>query len=281
MISSRPNGILVTENLSKGARFTRLQLVVDQSTKTVVYKTADFHKPWTINVTPDAEIQGRIDELNAILAPILNEIVGTSDVAIPRSDRCGRADGRLCESLIGDLITDAMRISEETDFAITNSGGIRADMTCPATDNATDFCPAYGTPPPFNITKGQTFTVLPFGNFSVELDISGAELKTMLEQGVSSMPAANGRYAQVSGLCFTYNINAAAGSRVTGAVRQAADGTCTGPGRPHRGRDVQRRDQRLHVDRRRRVPEVREPDGHTRTSWIRTWPTTSTRMSGS
>jgi hypothetical protein len=29
-------------------------------------------------------------------------------------------------------------------------------------------------------------------------------------------------------LCFTYNISAAAGSRVTGAVRQATDGSCTG-----------------------------------------------------
>ena len=42
------------------------------------------------------------------------------------------------------------------------------------------------------------------------------------------MPAANGRFAQVSGLCFTYDIHAAVGSRVTGAVRQAADGSCTG-----------------------------------------------------
>jgi len=40
--------------------------------------------------------------------------------------------------------------------------------------------------------------------------------------------AVDGRFPQVSGLCFTYNIAAAAGSRVTGAVRQAADGTCTG-----------------------------------------------------
>jgi len=54
-------------------------------------------------------------------------------------------------------------------------------------------------------------------------------LKTFLENGVSAMPAANGRFPQVSGLCFTYNISAPAGSRVTGAVRQAADGSCTGP----------------------------------------------------
>ena len=50
----------------------------------------------------------------------------------------------------------------------------------------------------------------------------------MLENGVSLMPGANGRFHQASGLCFTYDIQQAAGSRVTGAVRQAADGSCTG-----------------------------------------------------
>ena len=70
--------------------------------------------------------------------------------------------------------------------------------------------------------------MLPFGNIVVTLTVNGAELKTMLENGVSQMPAANGRFPQVSGLCFTYDITAAVGSRVTGAVRQAADGTCTG-----------------------------------------------------
>src|SRR5262249_34917772 len=61
-----------------------------------------------------------------------------------------------------------------------------------------------------------------------KLQVNGAELKTMLENGVSQMPAVAGRFPQVSGLCFTYDISAAAGSRVTGAVRQAADGSCTG-----------------------------------------------------
>ena len=70
--------------------------------------------------------------------------------------------------------------------------------------------------------------MLPFGNVVVTLQMNGAELKTMLENGVSAMPGANGRFPQVSGLCFTYNIEAAAGSRVTGAVRQASDGSCTG-----------------------------------------------------
>jgi len=42
------------------------------------------------------------------------------------------------------------------------------------------------------------------------------------------MPSAQGRFPQVSGLCFSYNIEAPAGNRVTNAVRQAADGSCTG-----------------------------------------------------
>jgi 2',3'-cyclic-nucleotide 2'-phosphodiesterase (5'-nucleotidase family) len=70
--------------------------------------------------------------------------------------------------------------------------------------------------------------VLPFGNVVVTLEVNGAELRTMLENGVSSMPGANGRFPQVSGLCFSYNIEAAVGTRVISAVRQAADGTCTG-----------------------------------------------------
>ena len=104
----RPNGVLVTENRGKGIRFTRVRIVVDDREK-VVYKTADFHKPWTIGITPDAAIQAKIDELNAAIAPIINTQIGTSTRAIPRSDSCGRADGRLCESLVGNVVTDAMR----------------------------------------------------------------------------------------------------------------------------------------------------------------------------
>jgi 2',3'-cyclic-nucleotide 2'-phosphodiesterase (5'-nucleotidase family) len=130
--------------------------------------------------------------------------------------------------LVGDLATDAMRVTYGTDFAITNSGGLRADLTCPTTDLASDFCPPY-SPPPYPITRGQVLAVLPFGNVVATLSVDGAELKAFLENGVSRMPAYDGRFPQVSGLCFTYDISAPAGSRVLGAVEQAADGTCTGP----------------------------------------------------
>ena len=228
-ISYRPNGVLVTENRSKGIRFTRLRLVLDASTQSVVYKTADWHKPWNIGLTPDPAIQARINELNAQLAPILGTVIGSSTKFIPRADQCGNGAGRTCESLVGNVTTDAMRLKYSSigvQFAITNSGGLRADLTCPTTDNPSDFCPPY-TPSPYLVTRGQVLAVLPFGNVVVTLDVNGAELKTMLENGVSRMPAVDGRFPQVSGLCFTYDIAAPAGSRVTSAVMTDALGNCT------------------------------------------------------
>ena len=228
VLATRSNGVLTTENLSKGVRFTRVRLVIGPGKEGVVYKTADFHKPWTIGVTPDAAIQEKIDALNRDLAPILGVVSGQSTKEILRADQCGRIDGRLCESFVGNTVTDALRTNNGTQFAITNSGGLRAALTCPAAGGpGAGFCPAGSTGPPFQITLGAIYGVLPFGNFSVTLDVTGPELKSMLERGVSAMPAADGRFPQVSGLCFTYDVAAPVGSRVTGAVVANADGSCT------------------------------------------------------
>lgn len=218
--------VLAVENLSKGAQFAKIQLTVDRATG-VTNKTVTQHTPFASAVTPDPTIQSFIADLNAQLAPILGTVIGSSTVPVLRSDSCGRSDSRLCESLVGNVVTDSLRAAYGTDFAITNAGGLRDALTCPHVESG-GFCPAGATTPPFPITRGGTIAVLRFGNVSTTTTLSGAEIKTFLEHGVSSMPGANGRFAQVSGLCFTYNIEAAVGGRVTSIVRQAADGSCTG-----------------------------------------------------
>jgi len=155
------------------------------------------------------------------------DVIGFSTIAVPRSDACLRSDGRLCESLIGNTTTDALRAATGAEFAFMNSGGLRASLTCPTTDDPADTCPAYN-PPPYPITRGQVLAVLPFGNIAETVLVTGTELKTMLENGVSQMPLAAPRFPQVSGLCFSYDVNALPGSRVLAAVRQAPNGTCTG-----------------------------------------------------
>jgi 2',3'-cyclic-nucleotide 2'-phosphodiesterase (5'-nucleotidase family) len=199
-------------------------VVIDSATGEVVYKTADFHRPWDIGVTPDAGIQAQIDDLNTQLQPILGTQIGQSEVAIPRTDSCGTENGRTCESLVGDVVADAMRTTYDADVAITNSGGLRADLTCPVEDNPSDFC---GADLPANaITRGQVLGVLPFGNVVSTAEITGTELKAYLEHGVAAMPEVVGPFPQVSGICFTYDITKEAGSRITSVVWQTENGAC-------------------------------------------------------
>ncbi len=221
------NNALVVENRSKGRTYARTHLTVDPQNGRIISRSVEFVEPVSGGVMPDMDIVTLLQPLRAQLDVLLSGVIGESTVFIPRADSCGQSSGRTCESLVGDVTTDAMRTTYGTDFAITNAGGLRADLTCPEVDSSTDFCPSF-TPPPFPITDGQVLTLLPFGNFVVTLQLDGAELKTMLERGVSSVETGSGRFAQVSGLCFSYDIDAAVGSRVTGAVRQAADGSCTG-----------------------------------------------------
>ena len=221
------NGILVVESRSKGVSYARTNVTVVPG-NTVTGTSVSFVTPTVAAVTPDPAISSYVSGLTAALAPILGQVIGQSSTEVLRSDSCGRSDGRICESRVGNAVTDAMRQTYGSDFAITNSGGLRAHLTCPAAGSPA-FCPTGITAPPYPITRGSVLGVLPFGNVVATLSVNGAELKAMLEHGVSSMPGANGRFAQVSGLCFAYDISAAVGSRVVGAVRQAADGSCTGP----------------------------------------------------
>src|SRR4029077_18389312 len=59
VLATRSNGVLVTENRSKGLRFTRVRLVIATGKQGVVYKTADFHKPVGIGGTPGPAIHAK------------------------------------------------------------------------------------------------------------------------------------------------------------------------------------------------------------------------------
>jgi 2',3'-cyclic-nucleotide 2'-phosphodiesterase (5'-nucleotidase family) len=220
------NGALVTENRSKGLTYSRVKLTVDRR-RGVTAKSVDFFTPTVAGVTPDPTLAAFVEGYRAQLQPILGTVVGSANREILRSDSCNTGNGRTCESLVGNVTTDALRLRYGTDLAITNSGGLRDRLTCPPLGGGTGFCPTAALPN--QITRGQVLSVLPFGNVVTTTTITGAELKTFLENGISRMPGIDGRFPQVSGFCFRYDIQAAVGSRVTSAVRQAADGTCTGP----------------------------------------------------
>src|SRR5262249_57004213 len=111
---------------------------------------------------------------------------------VARAVQGGRRVVWTCGSLVGGVVTDSMRAKYApigVQFAITTSGGLRSDLTCPtgaADPNPSDFCPASLYPIPTGaglnpITRGQVLTELPFGNVVATVTINGAELKQFLE----------------------------------------------------------------------------------------------------
>jgi len=149
----------------------------------------------TAGIAADPAIKAIVDRHNAKLDEDLNVPVGETKVILDSQ----RASVRTAETNIGNLIADAMRAGVKADIAITNGGGIRGDRTYDA-----------GTV----LTRKDVLTELPFGNVTVLLDMTGADVLAALENGVSQVEEKAGRFPQVSGLAFIYDPKAAAGSRV-------------------------------------------------------------------
>ena len=78
-----------------------------------------------------------------------------------------------------------------------------------------------------DITKGEVITVLPFSNTLATVQVSGADVIEALENGVSDVENGAGRFAQVSGLKYAFDLSKPAGSRVSAV--QVKTGDAWGP----------------------------------------------------
>ncbi|MCY1704110.1 bifunctional metallophosphatase/5'-nucleotidase [Deinococcus sp. SL84] len=133
--------------------------------------------------------------------PVANRVVAT--IGAPQISRQANAAG---ESALGDVIADAQLAATRAPerggavIAFMNPGGIRADL--PAQPSTT-------------ITYGNIFAVQPFGNLLTVLTLSGAQIKTLLEQQFDNPSAGGQRILQVSeGFAYSYDLTRPAGQRV-------------------------------------------------------------------
>jgi hypothetical protein len=121
-----------------------------------------------LGVAPRGDVQAIVDTANAQTAVLANQVIGKQTVAILR------APTRLFESAMGNMVADAMRAKYPgIDAALTNSGGLRADLPCSVNEA------------PCDITWGEVFAVLPFGNRTVIETVTGAQLTAAFVNGFS------------------------------------------------------------------------------------------------
>ncbi|HTS39687.1 MAG TPA: bifunctional UDP-sugar hydrolase/5'-nucleotidase [Xanthobacteraceae bacterium] len=149
----------------------------------------------TATVRPDPKVAQAVRGFDRTLNKELDAKLATTDVALDSRS----ATVRTGEAAIGDLFADAIRASTGADAAIINGGGIRADKSYAPGDA---------------IKRRDIFAELPFGNHVALIELSGKDLKAAIENGLSLLPQAAGRFPQVSGLTVEADAHKPAGQRV-------------------------------------------------------------------
>ena len=183
--------ILITEGINAGASYSVLQLMVKGGD--VAWAGGATRVAKTLGVAPRADVQAIIDAANAETEELRNQVIGTQANDVLRDPT------RLSESEMGNMVADAMRTKYPgVDAAFTNSGGLRADLVCAPPSAGEAAC---------EITWGEVFSVLPFGNRTVILTLTGAQLEQAFLNGFSPVcdsSIATGRFPQISGLRATF-----------------------------------------------------------------------------
>jgi 2',3'-cyclic-nucleotide 2'-phosphodiesterase (5'-nucleotidase family) len=193
------NGITaITESYAQADYVTAIELEVDRDDDEVVWRPR-FRVIDSALVEPDPEAQAVIKTYEDKLSKELDIEVGRTAVELDSR----RASVRTMEAVIGNLIADATREAVDADIAITNGGGIRGDKTYPA--GAT-------------LLRRDIQTELPFGNKTVKIELTGAQVIAALENGFSEVEKTAGRFPQVSGMSVTFDLTQPPGSRVTEVI---------------------------------------------------------------
>ncbi|WP_344865340.1 bifunctional metallophosphatase/5'-nucleotidase [Planomonospora alba] len=199
---------LYSQGGSFGRVITKVDFRVDTRTRDVVRSSvvAD-NQVVTRTVTPDPEISQFVQTWKDRVSTVANKPIGkiTADIV-----NTAAPSG---ESPLGNLIADgqlaAAKNGGNAQIALMNPGGVRASLT-------------YASSPAGEgdgvVTYGEAFTVQPFNNLLQVVTLTGAQLKTVLEQQFPGGPN-NQAFTKIlqpsSNFTYSYSASAPWGSKIS------------------------------------------------------------------
>jgi 2',3'-cyclic-nucleotide 2'-phosphodiesterase (5'-nucleotidase family) len=175
-------GTLIVQTYGYGTRLGYLKLTLRGNK--VLSHTGELKKVWSDQLPQDPEVAAKVKHYQNQVAAEIRQVIGSAEVRLVRDYRT--------ESLLGAFVADVMREVSGAEVAITNAGGLRADV------------------PRGEVTNGNVLDALPFVNSVVKCEMTGAQIKEVLEQGFTLERG----MVQVSGLRARYDMQRPAGKRL-------------------------------------------------------------------
>ena len=162
---------------------------------------------------PDAAVQSIVDDAVAAADVLGSVVLGQLEAPLYRASTATGSPGstRGAESTLGNAVASIQLWATQDNgaqIAFMNPGGLRADMLGMAGGDLTQY--------PSDITFAQAASVQPFANTLVTMDLTGAQIRQVLEE--QWQPAGSSRpflrLGTSTGFAYTYDPNAVAGSRI-------------------------------------------------------------------
>ncbi len=190
---------------SSGA-ITDIQANILPLTKQVDDPDNPGEKKWEANYTPDEKVAQIVEDADANAKVLGAEVLGRITGPFDRAKQADGTENRGGESNLGNMVAEAQRwdtrsaTTGSAQIAFMNPGGLRADMEG---KNASGY--------PADVTYEQAADVQPFANTLVNMQLTGAQIRTVLEQQWqpegSSRPFL--RLGISKGFTYTYDPNGA------------------------------------------------------------------------
>ncbi len=139
----------------------------------------------TSDIKEDPEISSIISEYKAKMDSHLNEVIGKSEVFLEGTRSAVRSDK---ETNLGRLISYNMAEGSRSDIAIINGGAIRGSIK------------------EGDITLNDVYTVLPFPDTIVKMNLTGEDILAVLQRSAELEPGSGGKL-QTFGLTYRIDSN--------------------------------------------------------------------------
>ncbi|GAA2469715.1 bifunctional metallophosphatase/5'-nucleotidase [Terrabacter carboxydivorans] len=212
-----PNGQprLITSASSFGRLYTETDVTYDRRTSDIVRPTTADSRNMLVTrtVAKDPAETALIAKYKELVKAVANKVIG--QITVPLVSRTADDAG---ESPLGDLIADAQQADTSVIpaggtapvISFMNAGGIRADLVADANGN---------------VTYESAFTVQPFNNYLVSMDLTGQQVLDVLNQQFISSPGNPARpyvLATSAGLTYTHNRATVSNVKVGGVALNPA-----------------------------------------------------------